>query len=667
MNRATRYTLLACAAALLLAPRAALEAAETPSQRDARLAWWREARFGMFVHWGPSSLSGKEISWSRIGHPHDFSGNESVPAKEYDNLYKRFNPVKFDADAWIRLAQSAGMKYIVFTTKHHDGFSMWPTKLRADYSIAATPFHRDVCRELADAAHRQGLKLGWYYSTRDWTHPDYLVGDNHKYDEFYRGQVRELLSNYGRVDLLWFDHVAGNWRDYRFPELFESIYRLQPGILVNNRAAAFFQPAADGPTPEVAQLVGGDFDTPEQRIGNFQNHRPWESCMTITQCVGGGGWSYRPDGHTRSFAECVEMLVSCACGDGNLLLNVGPLPTGEIAADQQAVLRQIGGWLRRHGASIYATRGGPFRNGPWGGATFCDQTVYLHVARWTGDTLRLPLLRAKVLRVVALTGGEARCEQTPENLIVTLPASQQDKIDSIIKLELDAPAAAEFVDGKPLEVSQPAVLQLDSPLDYQVFQRRTRTEGFVRLSGRAPRGPRRSRCNWAATGCLSASTKMARFRRKCGRRRAGGMSAGRAPPDKEGFWPRPMCLTSAWARCSSSRGSRIPPTTARKSRTRRPASSRPSMANAGSLRTIRSPVPAAMRAVSCRPSAMRSRKNSTCPWASSPAAWAGRVSASGCRKARGFPIRRRLSAGSSNFPTASGRATAASSRFSPRA
>ncbi|MHB8974990.1 MAG: alpha-L-fucosidase, partial [Pirellulaceae bacterium] len=156
-------------------PQVLLPTAETPAQREARLAWWREARFGMFIHWGPCSVIGKEISWSRIGHPHDHPGLESVPPEEYDNLYKRFDPVQFDADAWMQLAADAGMKYVVLITKHHDGFSMWPTKLRPDYSIAATPFRRDICQEIADAAHKRGLKLGWYYSTRDWTHPDYLV------------------------------------------------------------------------------------------------------------------------------------------------------------------------------------------------------------------------------------------------------------------------------------------------------------------------------------------------------------------------------------------------------------------------------------------------------------------------------------------------------------
>lgn len=424
--------------------------AESPRERDARLQWWREARFGMFIHWGPASVSGKEISWARVGHPHDHPGLESVPAAEYDQLYRQFNPVKFDADRWMRLARDAGMKYVVFTTKHHDGFSLWPTRLRPDYSIAATPFRRDVCRAIADAAHRQGLKLGWYYSTRDWTHPDYLVGDNRQYDEFYRGQVRELLSDYGRVDIIWFDHVAGNWRDYRFQELFEMIYRLQPGILVNNRAAAFIRPTTDQPAPSLARLVRGDFDTPEQRIGQFDNQRPWESCVTMTECPDGGGWSYRPDGRTRRYEDCVRLLVHCAAGDGNLLLNVGPLPTGEIAADQQTVLHRMGRWLESYGESIYATRGGPVRNGDWGGTTYRDTSIYLHLLQWNRDTLRLPPLKARVLRVTALTGGEPQFQQSATSVEIRLPVANHDAVDTILKLELDAPAVDEFSNGQPL-------------------------------------------------------------------------------------------------------------------------------------------------------------------------------------------------------------------------
>jgi len=417
---------------------------ETPGQRDARLAWWREARFGLFIHWGPASVNGTEISWSREGHPHDHKGLESVPPEVYDTLYQRFNPVKFDADAWMQLAKEAGMKYVVFIAKHHDGFSMWPTKLRPDYSITATPFKRDLCKEVADAAHKHGLKLGWYYSTRDWTHPDYLAGDNRKYDAFYMGQVRELLSNYGRVDMMWFDHVAGNWSDYNFQELFNIVYRLQPGILVNDRAARFIRETQDKPSPEIALLVRGDFDTPEQRIGKFQNDRPWESCVTMTECKDGGGWSYRPDGRTRTFEECLRMLAGCATGDGNLLLNVGPLPTGEILPEQVAVLKKMGAWLAKYGESIYATRGGPLRNGEWGGATYNNKTIYLHIFQWKGDTLELPPLKGVVLKATALTGGDVTANQTSDALRIVLAPTQQDKTDTVIKLELNAPAANEF-------------------------------------------------------------------------------------------------------------------------------------------------------------------------------------------------------------------------------
>jgi len=426
---------------------------ETSAQRDVRLAWWREARFGLFVHWGPASVNGTEISWSRMGHPHDHPGMETVPPEKYDALYQQFNPVRFDADAWMQMAKDAGMKYVVFITKHHDGFSMWPTQQRPDYSIAATPFERDLCKEIADAAHKHGLKLGWYYSTRDWTHPDYLAGDNRKYDAFYQAQVRELLTNYGRVDMMWFDHVAGNWRDYDFQALYDMVYKLQPGILVNDRAARFIRETQDKPSPEIAALVRGDFDTPEQHIGKFQNDRPWESCVTMTECKDGGGWSYRPDGRTRTFDECVRMLASCATGDGNLLLNVGPMPTGEIVPEQIAVLKEMGAWMNKYGESIYATRGGPFHNGEWGGSTYKDNTVYLHVFQWKGDTINLFPIKAKVLKATALTGGDVKATQTDKALQIVLAPKQQDKTDTVIKLELDAPAANEFRNGQPLEIA----------------------------------------------------------------------------------------------------------------------------------------------------------------------------------------------------------------------
>lgn len=412
-------------------------------QNDAKLEWFRDAKFGLFMHWGPSSVRGTEIGWSRYSHPFDHGdGTGIVPDEEYDNLYKDFNPVKFDADAWMKLAKEAGFKYIVFTAKHHDGFSNWHTKLR-DYNIANTSFKRDICKELSDAAHKYGLKLGWYYSTRDWSHPDYLVGDNKKYNNFYEGQVRELLTNYGEVDIMWFDHVAGNWGDYTILELFDMMYELQGDkLLVNNRAARFIRKEKgekyEPEDPELKKLVLGDYDTPEQKIGKFQIHRAWESCMTMNKCKEGGGWSYRPDCSTISYEEAVHTLVHTVVGDGNLLLNVGPMPSGEFPEDQVAVLKKMGEWLKKNGESIYGTRGGPIPNGEWGGMTFKDNKIFVHILKWPedGGALLLPALDKKILKSKGFNVKNPLVKQSSSGLEINLAPEKRDPLDSIILLEV---------------------------------------------------------------------------------------------------------------------------------------------------------------------------------------------------------------------------------------
>jgi len=418
-----------------------IDMAISEHQNDSKLQWFRDAKLGLFIHWGPSSIKGVEISWARQSHPFDHPGKGPfIPDDEYDNLYKSFNPVKFDADAWMSLAKEAGFKYVVFTTKHHDGFSMWHTKLR-DYNISNTPFKRDICKELADAAHKYGLKLGWYYSTRDWSHPDYLVGDNKKYNDFYEGQIRELLTNYGKVDIMWFDHVVGKWSDYTFERLFDMMYSLQSkDLLVNNRAARFVKGAKDSPPSKAVQdLVRGDFETPEQKIGKFQTDRAWESCMTMTKCQGGGGWSYRPDGKTISYKEAIHALVQTVTGDGNLLLDVGPLPTGEFPGDQVAILKKVGAWLKKNGESIYGTRGGPFQNGPWGGVTQKGSKIYVHVLNWPqdGSLLVLPALKRKIVDSMGLNVKKPTVKQTSSGVEIDLPAEYRDEIDSIIVLKTE--------------------------------------------------------------------------------------------------------------------------------------------------------------------------------------------------------------------------------------
>jgi len=421
--------------------------------KSASMQWFTDARFGLFIHWDMSSLAGTEISWSRKGtKPLDITGDGAgyVEDSVYDNLYKRFNPKNFDAEAWVRLAKNAGMKYLVFTAKHHGGFCMWDTKM-TEYSIMHTPFNRDVIKELATACHKEGLKLGIYYSPRDWHQPDYGIGDNKKYIDYMNGELRELLTNYGKVDILWWDSYGkGNLETFwRIDETFKLVKKLQPDIIMNNRLAML------GDYNQQPKPYIGDWDTPEQRLGEFQNTRPWESCMTLVATPDGGGWSYRPDGKLRSYKECIRSLVSCATGDGNLLLDAGPNPLGEIPADQSKRLLEIGNWLKKYGKSIYNTHGGPYRNGDWGGATYSGNKIYLHITKWNGNQLQLPALRSNILKCTNFTNpsNKVTFKQDDKNITLFLAADKQDDTDTIIVLEISGKAQAEFNNLKPLQVT----------------------------------------------------------------------------------------------------------------------------------------------------------------------------------------------------------------------
>lgn len=409
---------------------------ETVGQRDARTAWWREARLGLFIHWDMSSVAGTEISWSRKGsRPLDIGRDPAgyVEDPAYDRLYRRFNPERFDAREWVRLAQAAGMRYVVFTAKHHGGFCMWDTKL-TDYSIMNTPFKRDVVKELAEACHEAGMRFGIYYSQRDWHHRDYGIGDNARYLDYMHGQLRELLTNYGTIDILWFDSYGrGDPKTFwRVADAWALIKTTQPQIVINDRLRALRSP---GNLPE----HGGDHDTPEQRVGGYRDQRLWESCMTIVDAPNhDGGWSYRPDGKIKPLKECIQILASCAVGDGNLLLGIGPDSTGVIPADQNTRLLELGAWLRTHGESIYGTRGGPYKPWKYGGATRRGRTVYVHVFKWLEPTVVLPPLPARVVRARLLRGGEVDVTQSAAGLVISVPEKDRDPADTVIALELDA-------------------------------------------------------------------------------------------------------------------------------------------------------------------------------------------------------------------------------------
>ena len=396
-----------------------------PSKVDpAALQRWQDMRFGMFIHWGPVSLTGREIGWSR--------GRET-PIAEYDRLHKRFNPEQFNADAWVLTAKAAGMKYMVITTKHHDGFCIWPSAF-TDHDIGESPFKRDPLKELSEACKRHGIRFGTYYSTCDWHHPDFTRGSPGgktknpnpnlgRYTEYLRNQVRELVQNYGPLSTLWFDVPQDVGPELGKPTV-AMLRKLQPDIIINNRAYR----DKGGPV--------GDYDTPEQRVGGFNRDRPWETCMTICR-----QWAWKPNDAMKPLKQCVQTLLQVAGGDGNFLFNVGPMPDGRIEPRQVERLKKMGAWVSKYGNAIYGTRGGPFKPGKWGAATCKGSTITLFVMTWPeGRPLTLPPVDMTITSSKVLSGGTATVEQTDEGVTVMVPVEHRDEIATVIELTVDGQA-----------------------------------------------------------------------------------------------------------------------------------------------------------------------------------------------------------------------------------
>jgi alpha-L-fucosidase len=401
---------------------------ETRKQRAARMQWWREARFGMFIHWGPVSLKETEISWSRANSNPRCPNQGPIPVEEYDSLYQQFNPTKFDARAWVALAQAAGMKYMVLTAKHCDGFLLWDSKVD-EYNIMHTPFQRDVCGELVRAACEADMRIGWYFSPMDWRDPDFRTERNAAFLQRMQGELCELLTNYGPIDMLWFDHDGGEAM-YDQAKTYGLVKKLQPHIVVNNRLDL-----SVGDNNRQILSPFADYTTPEQVVGGYDDQTPWESCMTVSRR---SQWSWGgPKDGVKSFETCLNMLISCAGGDGNLLLNVGPTPTGEIAPEQEDILRKMGAWLAKYGESIYGTRGGPFKPGWFGASTRKDRTIYVHVRRWPENGLILPGIPAKIVSSFVLTGGQVTVKQSDDAVEIRVPATDHQPLDTIVALELD--------------------------------------------------------------------------------------------------------------------------------------------------------------------------------------------------------------------------------------
>ncbi|MCK9414150.1 MAG: alpha-L-fucosidase [Prolixibacteraceae bacterium] len=401
---------------------------QSVSNNKLKLEEWKDARFGMFIHWGPVTLKGTEIGWSR--------GRE-VPVDEYDNLYKQFNAANFDANNWVNVAKAAGMKYIILTTKHHDGFCLWNTR-QTDFNIMHSPLGCDVVKELSEACNKQGIAFGTYYSTTDWHHPDFPLTspggkinrpsyDLDAYTTYLKKQVAELLLNYGPLFVLWFD-VPQRFDAIRGQGVIDFAHTIQPDIIINNRTGA-----------------NGDFDTPEQRVGGFQNDRPWESCMTIAN-----QWAWKPDDKVKTLEQCLHTLIRTAGGDGNLLFNVGPMPDGRIEPQQVDRLKEMGQWLEKYGYTIYGTRGGPFKPTDWGVSTRKGNTIYLHILKWNGDHVQivLPDFGLEIKNCRLATGGKLKVIKKGGNNFLEFSGSILQPINTIVEIE----TSGNVMGLKPMEI-----------------------------------------------------------------------------------------------------------------------------------------------------------------------------------------------------------------------
>jgi alpha-L-fucosidase len=386
-----------------------------------------DQRFGMFIHWGPVTLRGTEIGWSR---------GVSVPTEEYDNLYKEFNPVLFNADAWVKTAKDAGMKYLTITAKHHDGFCLWPTKV-SDYNIMNSPYKKDIVGELASACKKYDIKFCIYFTVLDWHDPDYPIhisgakaDPNANMDKFVitmKKELQELVTNYHPY-MLWFD---GNWESPWKNEYAAGIYtflkKSDPNLIINNRLGA-----NDEHLKLTSEMIG-DFATPEQRIGELNMNTPWETCMTICN-----QWAWKPNDKMKTLKECIQTLVKTAGGNGNLLFNVGPMPDGRIEARQVERLKEMGEWLKVYGESIYGTKGGPFKPNDFFAATRKGNKLYVHIFEKKTNTLRLPVLpNVKVKQAYLLKGDKINYTQDAGGAVtLQLPEQLPDSNDSVIVLEL---------------------------------------------------------------------------------------------------------------------------------------------------------------------------------------------------------------------------------------
>lgn len=404
-----------------------MTSSSTPLPYEERIAWFHQARFGMFIHFGLYSIPGRG-EWLMF--------QERIPAKEYHSLTDQFTPADNCVDQWLDLAVDTGMKYAVLTTKHHDGFCLYDSQT-TDFKTTATACGRDIVQEFVDGCRKRNLKAGLYISDLDWNYPGYF--EPKKYPESHTAlvnalhtQVEELLTNYGKIDMLWFD---GSWiahgevKDipeaefWRAEELQKKIYELQPHILINNRLG-----------------IDGDLDTPEQHVTASQPGRGWESCMTIGDAQG-WGW-IKHSVNRKTVPQLLQNLAIAAAGEGNFLLNIGPRPDGSVDPEDTVRLNEMGKWMDVHSESIYGSqRFFPDHTFHWQGAyTRKDTTVYLHLFRYSAPEIVVPLITPHPVKATILTNGQTVGIRKGHNsgfVITGLPPVPPHPYHTVIKLEFD--------------------------------------------------------------------------------------------------------------------------------------------------------------------------------------------------------------------------------------
>jgi len=440
---------LSCAA-ILLGNAAFAMAAESPmpetkEQHDARMNWWREARFGMFIHWGLYAVPagrwhGREVK--DIGEW--IMNNAHIPVDQYEKFAPQFDPEKFDAKQWVAIAKGAGMKYIVITSKHHDGFNMFGSQ-ESNYNIVkATPFHRDPMKELSAACKDAGVTFCFYHSIMDWHHPDaQRVGYNDAkanpsfpryFNDYFKPELKDLLTNYGPIGILWFD---GEWIKDWTPDMGIETYNfcrsIQPNIIVNNRVG---KARAGMNGMNRGQGAVGDYGTPEQEIPatGFPGV-DWESCMTMNDT-----WGYKSDDHHwKSTATILHMLIDCSSKGGNFLLNVGPTAQGEIPPASVQRLGEVGKWMAVNSESIYDTQPSPFPKLSFGECTQKPGKLYLQVFNWPANGKLTVPIRNKVTRAYLLAEKDKALPvaQGTNGATIAVPSQAPDPIASVVAVEIE--------------------------------------------------------------------------------------------------------------------------------------------------------------------------------------------------------------------------------------